>query len=587
MKVPYDSLTLRAVTWELAQRLVGGQIQEVRQPSQTDLLLGIRSQARSYLLLFSADAQFARVHLTGVKQPNPPTPPNFCMTVRKHCMDARVLGVCQRESDRILEMQIGVYEEGEERHDVTLIGELMGKHSNLILVDAEGRILDAAKRISHRINRVRETLPGLIYQPPPEQPDRIDPFLPNALQKITRELDAIPPGSAKATADALQQIFAGMSPFLALEIGTRAAAKEPEMGREAALRTAWESTLGAAAREAYAPVQIRDEHGKPLAAYPFSTFQVAPERQKPTQELNAALDEAYSALIARSRREAVQGELRGKIDREITRLEKLLAGVFRALEEAERAEEYRHQGELILANLWRIQPGDASVTVQDYFDLTFPDKEITLDPTQSPQANAEVHFRRYRKARESRQKEEERGVRIEADLARLRQAAEELPRLTLLEAVKTLREDLLRAGLIKDKEPLEGEERHAGPDFQGHKIRRYTSPEGFEIYVGESSTANDFLTTRIASPNDLWLHVRAAASAHVVIRTHGKPDQVPRSVLMHAAVLCALHSPQKHSSLVSVDYTLKKWVRKPRGSAPGAADYQKEVTLEVTPVLTH
>ena len=154
-----------------------------------------------------------------------------------------------------------------------------------------------------------------------------------------------------------------------------------------------------------------------------------------------------------------------------------------------------------------------------------------------------------------------------------------------VEEVRHLRAELLAEGLLRET----GEERderdagHAGPDFQGHKIRRFTTPEGYEIYFGETATANDFLTTRLAAPDDIWLHVRAATGSHVVIRAKGHPKSVPRSVLEQAALLCARHSAQKHSSLVAVDYTLRKYVRKPRGAAPGLVQIQQEKTLHVTP----
>ena len=146
-----------------------------------------------------------------------------------------------------------------------------------------------------------------------------------------------------------------------------------------------------------------------------------------------------------------------------------------------------------------------------------------------------------------------------------------------------LREKVTGSRLLRSfGEEKPDDKRKATPDFEGHKIRRFTTPDGYEILVGESATANDFLTTRVASPNDWWLHVRAAVSSHVVIRTHGQPLQVPRAVLLQAAKFCAQHSQQKHSSLVSVDYTLKKFVRKPRGAAPGAADYTQEQTIDVS-----
>ena len=186
VKIPFDSLTLRAVVGELRDRLLGGQIQDVRQPEPLELQLGIRSQNRNFLLLLSADAQFARAHLTRARKPNAPSPPTFCMMLRKHIENAVITDIRQRGFDRILEITIGRHDE--ELPRFTLIAELMGKHSNVILVNAEGTILDSMKRVSHRINRVRETLPGLPYQSPPEQSDRVSPFEPDSLAFLEKEL---------------------------------------------------------------------------------------------------------------------------------------------------------------------------------------------------------------------------------------------------------------------------------------------------------------------------------------------------------------------------------------------------------------
>ncbi|HZO89501.1 MAG TPA: NFACT RNA binding domain-containing protein [Chthonomonadaceae bacterium] len=609
-KIPFDSLTLRVVVAELRRQLIGGQIQDMRQPTPTELLLGVRSQGRSFLLLLSADARLARAHLTATRRPNPPTPPNFCMLLRKWIVGYTIRDIRQRDFDRVLEIEVASRQEGEPT-TVTLIAELMGKHSNLILVNAHGTVLDAAKRITHRINRQRETLPGLPYQPPPEPAGKADPFAPDALERALEAVRALPEVSEKTLARRLLETFMGMSPFLAGELAARAAEylipRPPSLqgkgvaegfpqsngmtesssaaGVAERLRAAWEAVFGAAAREAYAPVLVWDENGQPVGAYPFPLLQWPAEAQQPVPDLNLALDTAFTAAQERAELEAVAGELRGKIAREIKRLEHQRQSVERTGQEAARAEEYKQNGELILANLWRIHPGETAVTVQDYFDPALPDRTIPLDPQLSPQENAEACFRRYRKARDGQEAAREYGARIEAALSRLQEAQARLEALETAEAARDLRAELVESGLLRESAEEAGarEAQLAGPDLQGHKIRRLVTPEGYEIFIGETATANDFLITRLAAPNDIWLHVRAAASAHVLIRTHGRPDAVPRSVLEQAARLCARHSSQKHSSLVAVDYTLKKYVRKPRGAAPGSADYHHETTLEVTP----
>jgi predicted ribosome quality control (RQC) complex YloA/Tae2 family protein len=585
IKAPFDSLTLRAVVSELRARLIGGQVQDIRQPSPSELRLGIRSQGRNYNLALSCDARFARVHLTEQRQPNAPVPPSFCMSLRKHCEGAVIRDVRQRDFDRVLELQIGARTGELDSTTTTLIAELMGKHSNLILVSAAGVILEAAKRISRKVNRFREVLPGLSYAPPPEQGDRLDPFDLRTVETLQRQLASHPASDLEVWREWLIEHVGGMSPFLAQHVASQLfhdGHEDPER-----VAGAWDAVFGAAARDAFRPVSIVSG-GRTIAAYPFPVAQVPLDSQRPTEDLNAALDAVYSGAVERAGTAAVLGELRGQIERDSKRLARQKDLAERTLREADRAEQHKQTGELILANLWRIEPDAASITVQDYFDPALADRTLTLDPRLSPQENADALFRRYRKVRDGQATAELRRAEADALLARLYAAKSLLAEWEAEERVNVadiqkIREDLRAQGLLQQRGGDKEEDAKPGPDLQGHKIRRVTTPEGYEIYIGETATANDYLTTRLAASNDLWLHVRSSTSAHVVIKTQGKPEAVPRSVIEYAALLCARHSSQKHSGLVPVDYTLKKHVRKPRGAAPGSADYHHETTLHITP----
>jgi predicted ribosome quality control (RQC) complex YloA/Tae2 family protein len=589
LKVPFDSLTLRAVVSELRRHLIGGQIQDIRQPEPTEVQLGIRSQGRNFLLTLSDDARFARVHLTTRRRANAPTPPNFCMILRKYLEDGVIRALRQRDFDRIFEMDVETRGEDGQPQTTTLIAELMGKHSNLILVHSKGTILDAAKRITHRVNRIRETLPGLPYQLPPAATDQIDPFASNAVDTLLEEFDPHSREDAEALARQLQKRVAGISPFLARELALRILETRSEGSTEADrrqnLRIAWQQIFPAAQAEAFSPVEVVSESGKLLGAYPFPIRQWPEALQHPVSELNFALDDAFAATIERAEFEAVANALKGKIDREIKRAERQKQAVEKTLQECERAEQHRQAGELLLANLWRIPAGADKIVIEDFFDPDLTERTLLLDPRLSARENADACFRRYRKARDGAATTEEQGEKLERVLHRLRDARARQTELSSAEDIRMMRQALLDQGLLRASEEGSDPEKaeRSGPDFQGHKIRRYTTPEGYEIYLGETATANDFLTTRVAASNDLWLHVRASTSAHVIVRTHGQPDKVPRSVLERAALLCAQHSSQKHSALVPVDYTLKKYVRKPRRAAPGSADYTHETTLHITP----
>ncbi len=607
-KIPFDSLTLRGVVEELGSLLVGGQIQEIRQPAPADITLTVRNLNKTHVLLLSVDPQFARAHLTTRRRPNPSTPPNFCMVLRKYLEDSWIRDIRQIGFDRILEIEVGPRNPEEEAQTFSLVAELMGKHSNLILINEEGTILDAVKRISKRINRVREILPGLVYQPPPTQSDKVSPFVRDAVPFLVKEIGSNLHISQQEFADMLLSLYVGLSPFLAREMAHRFAAQlnnsaeevsevlsMPSSNLKDALTALWTQTFNLDSPSPGAlrgkergwgevsPIQIRDEAGHVIGAYPIPITRLPNLRQTPVASLNAALDDAFTFQAEQAGFVAIAGELRGQLQQESKRVERQLQSVLKTLAEAERSELYKQTGELILANLWKYQTGAKEIVVQDYYDPNFPDRSIELDPRLNAQENADHYFKRYRKARDAEERALEDNIRIADQGEELRVAMAALNHAHTEEELRALRADLLarhvlRAAAAGNDSSKRGNE----SEFAGHKIRRFHE-RGFDILVGESATANDYLTLRVAAPNDWWLHVRAAVSAHVVVRSHGKPYEVPRPVLERAALICAQHSQQKHSSLVSVDYTLKKYVRKPRGSAPGAADYLNEQTLDVTP----
>lgn len=581
--IPYDSLTLRAVTDELRCALVGGVVQHVAQPVETDLVLTLRHRGANHRLVLSCHATFARAHLTGAKRPNPPTPPPFCMVCRKHLEGARLVGVAQHGFDRLLVLDF----EAPDGARFRLVAELMGKHSNLILTTDTGTILDAAKRITRRLSRFREVRPGLPYVLPPAPEGKIDPFEevfrccgvpvlgdqepehPNARTSEHLETESL--------AARLMAQYMGLSPFLATEIALRAA--------KGSLEEAWEEIFGAAKAGDWMPVVVRNERAEIVGAYPIPTVQFPAEAQHARDTLNIALDHYYSTALPRAARDAARHELETALERALRTREKQRQSLLRSLEETGRAEEHRRAGELLLANLHRIPPEAVSVVVTDYYEPNAPERAIPLDPAKSARENAEAYFRRYRKAKEGAQVLQTRLERVEEEMRALREAQERVAAAKDAETLQALRAEWVGQRLLRTEPTTDAEVAPAkrAPDFQGRKIRVYHTPEGWDIYLGENSEANDYLTGRLAAPNDLWLHVRASASAHVVIRTGDRPQAVPRSVIERAALLAAQHSAAKHSSMVPVDCTLKKYVRRPRRAPSGTVVYQNEKTIYVSP----
>jgi len=560
IRIPFDSLTLMAVTDELDKLLVGGQIQRVTQPVESDLLLTVRNRGGNHHLILSCDSAFARAHLTSSKRPNPKSPPDFCMICRKYLENGIITAVDQRGFDRILDIRI----RSGDAHFL-LVAELMGKHSNLILVAEDGAILDSAKRITHKASRFREVLPGIAYVPPPQPEGKEDPF------KVST--DSL---NGPRTAVEIQTRFAGFSPFLAAEIAARAADT---------FQKAWEEIFVAASAGNWSPVSILSEQGDPAGAYPFASVQIPSELQQREESLSASLDRYYGFAIPRAALDSAIHSLESAVAKAIKAKESRRESIRRSLAESGRAEEYKKCGEILLANLRLIEPQAESVMVTDYYGEEPEERAILLDPRKSPQENAESYFRRYRKSRDGAKIHREQLVHMDSVLKSLVSARESISGISMIEDANRIRRELLSEGVIahEQEEPRDDKKPRGSRDFGGKRIRVFNTPEGWDIYLGENSEANDHLTLRVASPSDIWLHVRGSTSAHVVIRTGNNPAGVPQAVLQRAAILAAQHSGAKHSSMVPVDYTLKRYVRRPRGTPSGSVTYQNEKTLHVSP----
>lgn len=569
----FDSLILAAVADELNRKLVNGRVDKIQQPSPLDIVLTIRNSGENYRLLVSADAQFPRIHLTSAKRPNPKTPPNFCMLLRKYLERGRLTNIEQVDFDRILRLKFAAFD-GER---TTLVVEIMGKHSNVILTSDSGRILGAVKLIGPKKSRYRQILPGRQYVSPPAQ-DKINP-LDIAREEFNEMLaDTFP--ESKGTADAeltpwLTKTFTGISPFAAKEAVARS--KDNASG----IVGAFVDFLEAVRTREFDPVLITDDRGQTVGFYPFPSSQHPPANQHGRSSTNLVADIYYTSTVPREEFEHSKAMLVSRLRHELKARERTISSIEAGIADTADAERCKQLGELILAQPHAVQEGASEAALIDYYDPAEPTITVELDPRLNAAENADAYFRKYQKAVS--------GASALQD--RLAEAGTEVKLLEkLLKGAQQVASDEQIRGLIEVAEsrgirvqpsrpPASGKQKRP---FDGHRIRSIQS-SGWEILVGQNSEANDYLLTRVANPTDLWVHVKAVPSAHVIIRTNGKPDAVPKSVLYAAAELAALHSDARHSSLVPVDYTLRKYVRKPRGAPAGKVLYQNEKTIFVTP----
>jgi len=563
--MPFDSFVTAAVARELVDAILGGSVLKIYQPAPTDLHIHVRAGGQKHVLLISAHAELYGICLASRVPPNPPAPPRFCASLRKHIEGARVQSLQQIGFDRIVRI-------GFRRSDGVrvMVAELMGKHSNICLLDEDETIIDCIKPIGTSVNRHRQLLPNRPYVPPPSSSK------PHSLALTQDEIVALL-GAPPIAPDRIVATLAGISPFMAREVLARANTADPH-----SVAAALTSLLDCVRQGAFSPTMLLDPTDTPVDCWAAPILHVPNARTAPFPSMSLAIEAVRSRRLLSEGLEAARRQLSSRLRQELARLDWRRQAALAALDDAAHAEEYRTAGELLMANLHSVNRGDEAVELPNYYDPGQRPLRISLDPTLSPQENAASYFRRYRKAKSG----EDALQKQMAELEQKRESAHVL--LTRVEAAQSMQEvELLRPEverLAPLRAPHEAPAAHRGlRTAPPPKIQRIQAEGGWEILVGETKEANDYLTTKIASPDDLWFHVRAAASAHVVVRTGRRPQQVPREVIMQAARLAAAHSEAKHSSVVAVDYTLKRYVHKPRGSAPGAVIYRNEKTVHVEP----
>jgi predicted ribosome quality control (RQC) complex YloA/Tae2 family protein len=526
VRIPYDSMVLAAVTAEL-QPYVGGKVQRISQPDADTLVLGIYAGGREAYLLLCCHAQFARAYLTTKRPSNPPSPPQFVTALRSRIDGAKVVTIEQVNFDRILRIEF-LSAEGEH----TLIAELMGKHSNLIIIDGERKIVGAAKWVG-RSKSSRPIQASTKYHPPPFPPR------PPILQAL--------PG------DDLKE-FTGASPFLLKLIEA----------------TSLRSIQDAAATRDFHPVLSVGNGAYPLSVAPLGLPEL------PRNSISVALEQHYDVAIPEAEVAALKASLLSQLNRVVLAREVALEDLRQAEEQGGRAPMMQLQGELILAYGPGLAEGASVLETHDYEGNPIT---IKLDPGLGFKENANRFFDKAKRAKGRMGFVRDQIARLSDDRSQLEALIARVEAETRLAPLQDLQNEA-RSHRWLHSQPLPTRRKEDRP-YEGHKVREAMGPGGWPILYGENAEANDYLTLRVAKPNDWWVHVRGGISAHVVIVTKNAPEKVSKEAIMFAAKIAVQHSPSKHSGYVPVDYTLRKYVRKPRGAPKGTALYTHEKTLHV------
>ena len=567
--MPLDGLTLGLVARELDAALTGGRVNKIIQPERDEIVLTIRSGGTNRQLLLSATANCARAHLTTTHKNNPLEPPALCMLMRKHITGGRIVGIRAVESDRILEIEIEHFDELGDRARKKLICEFMGKHSNLIFVGGDGRIIDSARRVTEAISSVREVLPGLRYELPPAHGkipyDRVEAdTLHEALAGKSGPLHKLIAAS-----------ISGMSAQTARELAFRATGSEDAHSDEIDLRAACESIADSLRRipQSIAPAILFNEEGAPVDAVAFPYLSRAHLNAEPYPTISEALDAFYRGRDMAERIKQKSAALHRTLKKNIERCERKLALQNEALLGSQRMEEYRLKGELLTANLHLAQKGAKSVEVPNYYEPDMPMLKVELDEKLSPGQNAQKYFKLYQKARNAQTLAAEQIEKTSAELDYLEGQMDNLDKCQEEAELFELREELEKLGYVRANRS-----RRQMKQLPPSKPMKFTAPSGRTILVGKNNLQNDKLTGT-AQPNEVWLHAKDMPGSHVIIVGEA-PDE---ETILFAARLAALYSKGKASSRVPVDYTLRRYVKKPGGAKPGFVIYTNQRTLYVEP----
>ena len=576
--MPLDALCLSGVVHELQNALSGAKIDKIYQPGRDEVVLALRAPAGNVKLLLSANPSHPRAHLTQISRENPDKPPMFCMLLRKHLSGARLLELVQPPMERVVDLRLEALDELGDRVERRLVLEAMGRHSNLILLDGEGRIMDCLRRVDSDMSARRQVLPGLFYRLPPAQ-EKLDP---SSLDRAALE-SALAAAPEESQADKwLLDTFGGLSPLICRELAFRAGgatdARLHQMGEggRSRLLDELEGLLRSVQENSFTPVMLEKEgHPSDFTFQPISQYGPAVSCV-PFPSFSALLDRFYEQ---RENQERVRQRGQDLI-RSVTNARDRAARKI-GLQEQELAatrdrERLRQFGDIITSNLHAMEKGMSRLTAADFYDPECPQIHIPLDPLLTPQQNAAKYYKEYNKAKTA---ESILTLQLETGRRDLDYLNSVLEAIALAEGERDLqeiRQELTDTGYLR--RPSKARDRGKRV---ASKPMEFRSSSGLRISVGKNNTQNDLLTTKQAFKSDLWFHTQKIHGSHVILWTEGgQPDLTS---IQEAAQLAAWFSQGRESGKVAVDYTPVKYVKKPGGARPGMVVYTTYETAYVAP----
>jgi len=572
-----DGAFLRHIKKEIEDNAIGAKIDKIYQPNREEMVLSLRTRSDHYKLLMSARANSARIHFTHTVPENPKAPPMLCMLLRKRLGGARLAAARQPELERVLCLDFDATNELGDQIRLTLVMEIMGRYSNIIFVDENGKMIDALKRVDAEMSSERLVLPCLTYQLPPPQNKLC--FLTVSAQEITDKIRQIP--ADMELSKALLNTLQGVSPVVCRELehltghGSDITVKtmtEEQFQRLRFFLTRISDTIKNIDGK---PFMITDPKQKPmdfsfLNIEQYGLTAVVKQQESFSELLDAFYDERDRIDRMRVRSQDLLRILTTTSDRLSRKVNLQRAELVHCAERDEK----RICGDLISANMYKLEKGAASAVLENFYDEAMPLVKIKLNPALTPSQNAQKYYKEYRKARTAEEMLTVQIQQAQQELSYIDTVFEELSRAATERDLSEIRAELMEQGYIRAPK---GKQKQSALMGQ----MEFISSDGFKILVGRNNRQNDRLTMKQANNNDIWLHTKNIPGSHTIILTEGK--KASETAIYEAAMLAAFHSRGKDSSQVPVDYTEVRSVSKPQGAKPGMVIYVNNKTVYVTP----
>lgn len=574
-----DGVFLRHLKNEIGEALINARVDKVFQPNRDELIIAFRGFDAAHKLLISARANSARINLTKIPVENPMQPPMLCMLLRKKLQGAKLVDIIQPELERALLFKFDSVNELGDHVELTLAAEIMGRYSNIILVDENGKIIDALKRVDAEMSSERLVLPGLLYRLPPPQ-DKLS-MLESDVGEVMRRIDELP--RDMELSKALMSVLQGISPIAAREVehnvGRGNTVYVKQMDEKLRERTEFfiDRLIGMVRLTSGNPYMVVDQQKKPkdfsfMDIHQYSWTMTVYKKDN----FSGMLDDFYAERDQIERMRVKSADLLRLLTNHMDRLGRKIANQTAELQTCAQRETYRIKGDLLSANMYAIEKGLKSVKLQNFYDEALAELEIELDPALSPQQNAQRYYKNYRKAKTAEEKLTEQIEIAKSELEYLESVFESLAIAENERDLNEIRAELMDQGYVRRQRGKKPQRLQAlsAP-------MKFTTSDGFTVLVGRNNRQNDKLTMKDANNNDIWFHTKNIPGSHTVLVTDGK--QPTETAMEEAAVLAARYSRAKESSQVPVDYTQIRHVSKPQGAKPGMVIYVNYKTVFVDP----